>query len=268
MKKFFITALFAAAAIAAPAQNQNIPQGVPPQISPNGAPAPQYVPAQMPPSGANLNQGLPLQQILPGGSSLNSTQSPQTAQTPPPPVNVYEKYFPDIDGITGKIGAGFWESNWIWVALAAIAASAAGMILFRRKKTPPPSPYEVASSALDFAEGNSDKLSPKEYGSLISQAVRNYIEAARQLPAPERTTEEFLKLSADSNLFDSQQRERLENILRLADMAKFAKHSFRIEEKLELLGNARSFINEDNSPEPKTTPEPQNPTSQNSTLEK
>ena len=103
-----------------------------------------------------------------------------------------------------------------------------------------------AMAKLDKAETVYVESGAKAYAQEVSQAVRDYIEAVHNLPAPERTTEEFLQIAAASPQLDEKERGILESILKLADIAKFAQHSFRGEEKSELLTDAREFLAHDN----------------------
>ena len=59
-------------------------------------------------------------------------------------------------------------------------------------------------AAIDAAEQNSADLDEKEYASQISFAVRAYIEGQHSIPAPVKTTQEFLKIAAKSIVFDKQ----------------------------------------------------------------
>ncbi len=160
------------------------------------------------------------------------------------PSNQFAHLLPPIEDVTGKIGAGFWEANWHYALIAAIVVLAAAAVLFfiLRKKAPPPTPYEIATKRLAHAEKVSDA---KEYAQEVSQSVRDYIEATHKLPAPERTTEEFLELASKADAFDGGQKARLEKILKLADMAKFARHSFRENERAEILKESLDFVEND-----------------------
>ena len=105
---------------------------------------------------------------------------------------------------------------------------------------------DISSVKLGEAEKIYAASGAKAYAQEISQAVRDYIEAVHNLPAPERTTEEFLQIAASAPQLDEKERGILENMLKLADIAKFAQHSFRGEEKSKLLSDARDFIFYDN----------------------
>lgn len=161
-------------------------------------------------------------------------------------IKKYSSLFPPTEGATGKIGAGFWESYWGYAAAAAALLAIIACIAFRPKKKPEATPFEKASAKLGEAEKIYAASGAKAYAQEVSQAVRDYIEAVHNLPAPERTTEEFLQIAASAPQLDEKERGILENMLKLADIAKFAQHSFRGEEKSKLLSDARDFIFYDN----------------------
>lgn len=161
-------------------------------------------------------------------------------------IKKYSSLLPPTEGVTGKIRPGFWESYWGYAVAAAAVLAALAFLVFKPKKKPEPTPFEKAEARLGGAEKVYEEKGAKAYAQEVSQAVRDYIEAVHNLPAPERTTEEFLQIAAASPQLDSKERAILEGILKLADIAKFAQHSFKGEEKAELLSNARDFISYDN----------------------
>ena len=124
----------------------------------------------------------------------------------------YESIFPEISPDRGKIGMGFWEKYWAWALGALCAAGTAAYFIFRPKKLPPKAPY---------------------------------IEARHSIPAPVKTTQEFLKIASESAAFDRVQRETLAGILNSSDMAKFARDSFSGERRAELAALARRFLDSD-----------------------
>lgn len=118
-------------------------------------------------------------------------------------------------------------------------------LIFRPRKPVPKTPYELAMAAIDAAEQNSADLDEKEYASQISFAVRAYIEGQHSIPAPVKTTQEFLKIAAKSIVFDKQQRALISQILNMSDMAKFARDKFTSAERAELSSCARKFLESD-----------------------
>lgn len=82
----------------------------------------------------------------------------------------------------------------------------------------------------------------KEYYSEISDTVRQYIEDRYALPALESTTDEIMQ-AFRSQVIDPQSKEKLQHLLRLSDLVKFAK-MFPSETEHELsLQEAFDFVN-------------------------
>lgn len=152
--------------------------------------------------------------------------------------------FPDINSIAGKIEPTFLEQNWWWIALILLlCALVAGIIASKLNSRPAPTPFEIALLRLKSCLGESDD---KLYASRLSSAVRDYISAMFDIPAPERTTEEFLQIAAASDKLEEGDRKRIAEILILADKAKFAGAQFGSDEREKMFSLAESFINEDN----------------------
>lgn len=186
-------------------------------------------------------------------------QPSQAERTKPDPEK-FAKLFPPIEGATDKIGAPVWR-NALYAAAALLVLSAVVLaFVLRRRKAPEIPPYEKAVARIGMAEARAANTDAKTFAADVSQAVRDYIEAVHNIPAPERTTEEFLKILAFSDTFDDESRDRLRKILTLSDMAKFARQSFKDEEKTALAKSAFAFVDGDNArlnaPEMKPAPEP------------
>ena len=156
-----------------------------------------------------------------------------------------EVKIPEIEGPTQKLEAGFWEENWPYVIAGAAALAVIIGVALKPRRRNPPTPFETAMSRLASAPKIFDSAGGKKYADEVSQIVRDYLEAERNLPAPERTTEEFLAIAADSKIFDSAQRQRLAEILKLADLAKFAAFGFQENERDSILKNAEEFVKSD-----------------------
>lgn len=82
----------------------------------------------------------------------------------------------------------------------------------------------------------------KEYYSEISDAVRQYIEDRYGLPALESTTDEIMQ-AFRSRVIDSQSKEKLQQLLRLSDLVKFAKLFPEEHEHQLSLKDAFDFVN-------------------------
>ena len=223
------------AALAATAAYAQAPQ--------NGASAPLQIPAPAAQMFGTPAQSAP--NFAQPQSFANPLGTPNAqAEQPKPDPEKFAALFPEIEGATDKIGRGFAEKYGAWIAAAALAAILAAFAL-RRKKTPAVPPAERATARIELARDISQKLGAKAYASEVSQAVRDYIEEAHDIPAPERTTEEFLKIVSESDEFDDGGRESLKKILTLADMAKFARHVFA--NAPELAETALAFVDSDDA---------------------
>ena len=194
--------------------------------------------------GSTSVPAMPAAVVPPAGITAMGTPASQPAARQPETVS-YENIFPEISPDKGKIGIGFFEKYWGWIAALCAAVLAGLYLIFRPRKPVPKTPYELAMAAIDAAEQNSADLDEKEYASQISFAVRAYIEGQHSIPAPVKTTQEFLKIAAKSIVFDKQQRALISQILNMSDMAKFARDKFTSAERAELSSCARKFLESD-----------------------
>lgn len=212
----------------------------------------------------------PLQQMqIPQGMIPANAQQMQSQPTPPPPdPEKFASLFPKIEGDTSKIGLSFWEAHWHCVLIFTIVAIAIIALLLRKKRIAPIPPMERALQRIALARRDSEKLSEKLYALVISQAVRDYIEDKHSLPAPERTTKEFLQMASSADIFDDNAQELLRKILTLSDMAKFAQHSFQNQERDELALLSIEFIESDDIKEDKKSPANATDKTETSTNEK
>ncbi len=182
------------------------------------------------------------QALTPVQAAQAAPGAQQTRQADP---EKFAALFPEIKGLTPKIEPAFWENAWHWFALAAVLVVVFAALLLRKKKPRNIPPAEHAIARISRARDESDTLEAKPYAREVSQAVRDYIEDVHDIPAPERTTQEFLKIAALAPAFDETEHELLRKLLTLSDMAKFAKHSFKDGEKTELARIALEFVNYD-----------------------
>lgn len=154
------------------------------------------------------------------------------------------------------------EPPWLWilagVAAFALAVALAAWLLRRRK--PAPTPYDIARRSLDFAAAN-EQLSDDAFCVEITSALRHYFAVELELPAPRRTTQEFLALLKENPRLPEESTQSLARILELADLAKFARASFGTEERTDMLAEARHCIDHAQEvlhpPETETRQEPQ-----------
>lgn len=88
----------------------------------------------------------------------------------------------------------------------------------------------------------------KAYHSRLTDLLRSYIEERYRVPAMESTTDELLRELRVSPL-NTDQRGQLENMLRLADMVKFAKALPSPHENEQMMSGAQRFVM-DTAPKP------------------
>ena len=163
------------------------------------------------------------------------------AQAPQPP--------PDFIDIRGPIAPDFWSQygTTVWVsALVAVVLAALAVWLWRRwlrGRTPPPSAAEIARLRIAAALGAFDG-DDAAYSAALSQAVRAYIERALSLPAPERTTEEFLEEARGNPLLRGKPLERLGAFLAGCDLVKFARAPLDADGRADFANRALVFVDD------------------------
>ncbi len=130
------------------------------------------------------------------------------------------------------------QANWedylfLIVAFLMICFAGLAYYLWQRReaqKAAPPIPeiklpaHEIALTALNTLRG--EKLwqqgDIKTYQSRLTYTIREYLENRYEIPALESTTDEILR-SLKKVDFDSSWKDKLQNILQVADLVKFAK---------------------------------------------
>jgi len=168
--------------------------------------------------------------------------SPTNAPAAAPAANTG----PDIHDLHNLAPLSFWEKH----GTEVIIFSGLGVLLLalllwwvlRKKPEIPLTPYQQALKGLEFARGLQNCGKDKVFASAASDAVRNYLESAYQMPAPERTTEEFLQVAARHVWLQGELTTLLRRFLEFCDLAKFAGQQFGEEESTQLLNAAREFI--------------------------
>jgi LPXTG-motif cell wall-anchored protein len=194
----------------------------------------------------------------PGNSSNPPAANPSPANNPVsfPSLNSSSASAPapaagsataaDIHDIHSLAPLTFWERHGTEIIIYSILGLAllalVLWLLLRKKTTPPLTPYERALQDLLFARGLQDTGQDKAFAIAASDAVRRYLESAYHVPAPERTTEEFLQVAAHQVWMQGELTTLLRRFLEFCDLAKFAGQQFGAEEREQLLKSAREFI--------------------------
>lgn len=147
------------------------------------------------------------------------------------------------------------RDNWHWLAGGAVVA---GVLVWafswymRRQQKPKPvvaaaepeKPLHVRT-LLALEEVDKKKLWQqglvKDYHSAVTDILRGYIEDRFQVPALESTTDDLLGILRMSSMGASQ-REQLANLLRMADMVKFAKWTPLPAENEQLMAGAVKLV--------------------------
>ncbi len=245
MKRILAQLLVAASALCAFAQAPTV------KLEPD-SPAAQIVPQQSPQMLQMAPQG-GQSPILQGGQANAEEQKKIQQQKLEAKRKALEGLFGQIRPATGKMGPSFLESNLYWLIGGIVAVAAIVLLLLRKRHIKPKTPYEVAKLRFENAPKIYGDFGPKAYAEEVSQIVRDYIDAVYQIPAPERTTEEFLAIAGQSEHFDGEAKADLEKILTLADIAKFARHAFSETEKDQILQSAEKFVEADEQKRRQTT---------------
>ena len=164
-------------------------------------------------------------------------------------------------------------ASWPWMAagLAAVAAVVVWFI-YRRAKIMLDNrlPHEVALAVLADVERQQLAANGrfKTHYSLITDALRAYVEQTQGIPATDRTTAE-LKTELTQTALTEGQRQRFLGVLQAADLVKFARITPTLAEAQTAVSEARQFIEEtkpapaaDETPKKKNgRPTPQSPVS-------
>ncbi|NOS70343.1 MAG: DUF4381 family protein [Verrucomicrobia bacterium] len=149
---------------------------------------------------------------------------------------------------------------WLWWLVGTILLLALLIAAWRywlRRKTQKPIVIEIpaherARRKLEAALNLFDQ--PKPFCTIVSDAVRLYLEERFGLRAPERTTDEFLGDLSRSAALTQAQKKSLEQFLSACDMVKFAKYEPQRPE-LEALYNSALRLIEETEPVKVQSPE-------------
>jgi len=144
--------------------------------------------------------------------------------------------------------------TWAGIAAGALAVVAAAALAVNRwahrryelRRAPPAPPaHEVALAELRKIResGMLEDGRVSEYTDLVSDVLRRYLEARFELPAPDRTTEEFLDDIASAPVLDRARKQFLADYLARCDLVKFAAADPGRRELDVLYNESVSFVN-------------------------
>jgi hypothetical protein len=145
--------------------------------------------------------------------------------------------------------------EWLWWTLAVVAVLALMLFAWRyihRRMThvaiTPPVPAHIRAKQ-KLQEALALISQPKPFVIAVSDTTRTYLEERFQFRAPERTTEEFLRELAGTNLLAGEQKESLGEFLESCDLVKFAKYE-PAETELHGLHHAAVKLVDETEPRP------------------
>ncbi len=105
-------------------------------------------------------------------------------------------------------------------------------------------PYDRALKDLKNTRFLMDAGQDKAFSIAVSNVLRNYLEGQFAMPAPERTTEEFLTEISGHDLIKESLEVLLSGFLQLCDLVKFADQPLGSGQMKELYDKAENFIEE------------------------
>lgn len=155
---------------------------------------------------------------------------------------------------------------WILGGLVAVLLVAAGIWFYVKRRNPLKAlirekpkdpPHVVALRELDHIKSEKlwQKGQVKEFYSELTDVLREYLEERYNIPAPEQITSEIMQSLKSVDLPDDKVSEKIQQILELADLVKFAKMEPLPDENDLSLINAYFFVNQTKYEEPKSTGE-------------
>jgi hypothetical protein len=169
---------------------------------------------------------------LPGGNpSLRDIRDPETP--------------PSLEPLWIVFGAGA-AAGVAWAMTRCrrrAAVTALARIETPRSSPPPPDPYAVALArleAIDVERWAARGDVARHYES-VAEVLREYLETAEGIPAPERTTTELL-WSLPPRLAEGGVRRRVQEVLGAADLVKFARRRPGVVEAASYTGAARDLL--------------------------
>jgi Domain of unknown function (DUF4381) len=185
--------------------------------------------------------GLGILMLAGGGTLWAQTSAPPVAPASGAPVEDIR----DIRGARSRLV----QSPEALAAFGVIVLAAAGYAVWRwrrrRSRLPALTPSELALQQLEQARGVMRPATAREFGGVVSDIVRGFIEVQLRLTVTQRTTQEFLQdlMSSSSNPL-AQQTPLLAEFLQQSDMIKFAGDSVTLQTLESLLQSARQLVRE------------------------
>jgi hypothetical protein len=188
---------------------------------------------------------------------------PEKLAAPPVTLEVYSvladsSTLADLRGEAGPFEIEPEPARWGWaimIALAVVAHVVMGGFALRRllrrrnearlhPPLPPPHETALAELARIRESGLLDEGKTAEYTDRVSDVLRLYLEERFALPAPDRTTEEFLDEVARAPVLDRERKRFLADYLAQCDLVKFAARLPGRRELDELFGSSVKFVEE------------------------
>jgi hypothetical protein len=177
---------------------------------------------------------------------LSSNQTPASSPVYVPAKPQGTDQTPDIHDLHNLVPLTFWEQHGLQIILGSVAGILiiAGVLfmVLRKKPVVVLTAYQRALQELQVASALHAAGQDKNFAIASSDAVRRYLENAYKMPAPERTTEEFLQEAARHTWLQGELTALLKRFLEFCDLAKFAGQQFGEEERGQLLASARAFL--------------------------
>lgn len=159
----------------------------------------------------------------------------------------------DIRDIKPPIEISAGSASLWWVVIFAVLAAAALVLWWwwknrKQNVAPPPAVPAHVRAKRKLQEALALLSQPKPFVIAVSNTARTYLEERFRFHAPERTTEEFLRELAGTQLLLPDQKVSLADFLASCDLVKFAKYEPGEKELLDLHGAAVRLIEETEPP--------------------
>lgn len=129
----------------------------------------------------------------------------------------------------------------VLVVLLALAVWAL-VAWIRRRRRRPLTAAQKALAALAAARAGAQQTAPYLFSIEVCDVLRNFLSAARSLPATTQTSYEFLQTARQSGVFDGGGLEHLTRFLDKADAIKFARAAATGDDNVELVGLAEDLV--------------------------